>query len=406
MKRILLLGALVFGGLTTMGAGCGGGDTNIESARLNLRTGDLAAALGNVDAALRVNPANADALEIKGQILSMQATKPGIPLTEAAEKARVAAETYRTLAQNPAKASVAHTGLGRLYGSFYNQGVSYFQRGAAHPDSTGLFGSAYDYVAIASAVAPDSAAAYQVAGYALLRAGRNAEATTQLRLATEKGIDEEQPYLLLARLYLDEARTEASKYDDAISVLRGASARFPNNADIQAELLNAYTRAGRLDEAMQGFRSRIAANPDDATARLAFGTMLLNADRYDEAVEQLREATRLAPTNGDAFYNLGAAFTNQAAALNRQINEKEDALQRNRASLSSSDRNARQAEIDALKTRRNAMFGESATPLDRAREIYTGEGKDVRAVCTALFQAYTYSGQTDRAATVRACAGL
>jgi len=27
-------------------------------------------------------------------------------------------------------------------------------------------------------------------------------------------------------------------------------------------------------------------------------------------------------------------------------------------------------------------------------------------VCTALFQAYTYSGQTERAAGVRACAGL
>lgn len=405
MKRFLLLGALVFGGLTTMGAGCGG-DSNIESARLNMRTGDLAAALGNVDAALRADPANADALELKGQILAMQATKPGVPLTEAAEKARASAEAYRTLAQNPAKTATANTGLGRLYGSFYNQAVSYFQRGAAHPDSTSLFGTAADYVAIASAVGPDSAAAYQVAGYALLRAGRNAEATTQLRLATEKGVAEEQPYLLLARLYLDEARTEASKYDDAIAVLQNASTRFPNNADIQAELLNAYTRAGRLDEAMQGFRTRIAANPDDATARLAFGTMLLNADRYDEAVEQLREATRLAPNNADAFYNLGAAYTNQAAALNRQINEKEDALQRDRARLSTADRNARQAEIDALKTRRNTLFGDSAAPLDRAREIYTGEGKDVRQVCTALFQAYTYSGQTDKAANVRACAGL
>ncbi|MCA0268987.1 MAG: tetratricopeptide repeat protein [Bacteroidetes bacterium] len=406
MKRILLLGALVFGGLTTMGAGCAGGDSNIESARLNMRTGDLTAALGNVDAALRINPANAEALEIKGQILSMQATKPGTPIAEAGEKARAAAETYRTLAQNPAKANVAATGLGRLYGSFYNQAVSYFQRGTANPDSTGLFGTSYDYVTIASSVAPDSAAAYQVGGYALLRAGRNTEAITQLRLSTEKGIDEEQPYLLLARLYLDEARTEAAKYDDAIAVLRGASARFPGSAGIQAELLNAYTRAGRLDEAMQGYRDRIAANPNDATARMAFGTMLLNANRYDEAIEQLREATQLAPTNGDAFYNLGAAYTNQAAAVNRQINEKEDALQRNRSSLSTADRNARQAEIDALKTQRNTFFNASTAPLDRAREIYTGEGKDVRQVCTALFQAYTYSGQTERAAGVRACAGL
>ena len=405
MKRFLLLGTLVFGGLTTMGAGCSG-NSDIESARLNLRSGDLPAALANVEKALLADRTNAEALQIKGQILAQQATRPGLSVTEAADKARASVEAYRLLAQNPAKTALANEGISRLYGSFYSRGANYFNRGVQSPDSTGLFGSAYDYFAIATAVGPDSAPAYQVAGYSLLRAGRTAEAATQLRMATEKNIDEAQPYVLLGGIYLDEARTDASKFGDAIAVLERAAQRFPSDADVQAQLLNAYTRAGRLDDALRGLQARVAANPNDAAARMSLGTMLLNADRYAEAVEQLTQATRLAPTNGDGFYNLGAAFTNQAAALNRQINEKEDALGRDRARLTPADRTARQAEIDALKTQRNTFFARSAGPLDRAREIYQGEGKDVRPVCTALFQAYTYGGQADRAATVRACAGL
>lgn len=406
MTRTSLLSAALATGVALALGGCAAGGTGaLDAARNQYSSGDLSGALASVETVLRTDSTNADALDLKAGILARQADAART-VEEAAAKARMSADTYRRLAANPLRRIQAENQIDNLYRIFYGRGGGYYNRAIQSPDSTSLWISAADYMMLASSVAPDSAGANRLAGYALLRGGRTPEAITQLRLAADKGTPDASLYVALGQAYLQQGRTEASAYNDAISVLEGAAQRFPSDEDIQALLLNAYRAAGRMDDAMRGYASRIQANPNDPALRLIYGTLLLQSDNYAGAVEQLTAATTFAPTNADAHYNLGAAYTNQAAAVNRRINEMEDALTRDRARLSAAERNTRRAEIDALVAQRRGLFTQAITPLARARELYTADGKDVRNVCTALFQAYSNVGQTDRAMSVRDCAGL
>ncbi|HYE57377.1 MAG TPA: hypothetical protein VD948_02680, partial [Rhodothermales bacterium] len=132
----------------------------------------------------------------------------------------------------------------------------------------------------------------------------------------------------------------------------------------------------------------------------------LQADRFDEAIEQLTAATQAGGNNANAFYNLGAAYINKAVSINDQIQQKEDALRQERASLTQAQRDQRQAEIDALVRQRTQLFQQAVTPLQRARELRQTAGEDVREVCRALFQSMANSGQAQQAQEYRACAGL
>ena len=103
---------------------------------------------------------------------------------------------------------------------------------------------------------------------------------------------------------------------------------------------------------------------------------------------QLQEATRLAPDNADAFYNLGAAYQNKAAELNTQANDTEDA-----------------AAAQALVDQRNENLELALGPLTQARTIAAGRA-DEAGFCEALFRVYTQLGRVDDASEVAECAGM
>src|SRR5690606_9759921 len=131
---------------------------------------------------------------------------------------------------------------------------------------------------------------------------------------------------------------------------------FPNNDEIQVEILNAYVRAGQVDRAIEAYDARIAADPNDPLYRYNYGSLLLQAERFDEAIEQLSRAIELDPQNANAFYNLGAAYQNQAASFNEQIGALED-------------RGASQAEADAAIHRRNDLLRQALPLREPARSL-------------------------------------
>src|SRR5690606_1797216 len=73
MKKFSVLCVLLVGGVLLMGANGCSSDPNIEGAKLDLRNKDYDRALENVNTALERNPQNAEALDLKGQILQEQA---------------------------------------------------------------------------------------------------------------------------------------------------------------------------------------------------------------------------------------------------------------------------------------------------------------------------------------------
>ncbi len=397
MKRLLSVFALVFAGLALTGAGCSS-DPNVEGAKLNLRNRDYAAAMTNVDAALVKNPNNAEALDLKAQILIQQALA-STDMTASARMLADAATAYRAVAAaDPKMATNANIGLVNLYLQSYQKGVQAFNAGAQ--DAT-KYETAARYFETASTIMPDSANAYVNRAYAYLRLNRQADAIAPLRMAIEKGERSAETYVFLAQLLSQTNQAAAS-----MQVLEQAAGMFPQNNDIQTQLLSAYVASGQTDRAMASYRSRVEAEPGNALYRYNYGSLLLQADRFDEAIEQLAAATAVASTNSNAYYNLGAAYINKAVAINDEIQRKEDAFRTARAGLSTAQREQRQAEIDALVRTRTGIFQQAVAPLLRARELRQTAGENVQEVCRALFQSMANSGQAAQAAEYRACAGM
>ena len=395
--RFLTLGALVFGGLALTGAGCSS-DPNVEGAKLNLRNRDYAAALTNVEAALAKNPNNAEALDLKGQILSAQATAATDP-AEAGRLAAAAATAYRAAATaDPEREPAATAAVGQLYGQLFTRGVQAFNAGQT---DASRYSVAADYFGAAALVAPDSADAYINRAYAYINAERPDEAVPVLQSAIDLNVRVPEVYLNLAQIHSQAGRTA-----EVIAVLERAEQALPGNNDITRQLLTAYVAGGQAGRAMERYNAQVAAEPRNALYRFNYGTLLLQANAYDQAIEQLRYATDLDPTNSNAFYNLGAAHINKAVKVNDEIQAAEDALRTERANLTAAQRTEREAAITALVESRTQLFRDAVAPLRQGLELVRVTQGDTTELCRALFQSLAQSNQMQEAQEYRSCAGM
>jgi tetratricopeptide (TPR) repeat protein len=367
------------------GADSCGSDPNVTGARLEMNNEDYDRVLELTAAAIEANPDNAEAYFLRGEAYRLKA--------ENAETAEQRAEflSEMTGAYNRAlelghDAQEISNRLQVAWVFEMNRGQSAFRRAADDP-------SAYEDAATAYAnavmIQPDSSGAYLNQGLALIASGQSADAATPLQMAIDKGVDNAEAYIYLGRIYL----SAEDRADDALTVLEQGRELFPENEELQTELLNAYVRVGQTDEAIAEYEARIDADPDNPLYRYNYGSLLLQAERYDEAIEQLERATELDPQNANAFYNLGAAYQNKAASYNARITELEDA-------------GASQAEVDAVIAERAELLNEALPELERARELSEAAGEDAAPICQALFQVYASLGQEEQAQDAAECAGL
>ena len=394
MKQIAVL--LTFVGLALMATGCAS-DPNIEGARLDLRNDDYERALENVNTALESNPENAEAYQLKGEILQEQAGTVE-DVEQHSQIIQDMMEAYeRAIELDP---SLEESISQQLRLAFYNEfqrGTQAFNRGREEQSE---YGTAARYFQNAATIQPDSVDAYVNQGYALLNAGQQEEAIEPFETAIEMGTAEPDTYFFLANLYSTNDRA-----DDAVALLEQAREQFPDNTDLQAELLNAYIRADQIDRAMEVYSEAVANEPDNELYRYNYGSLLLNAERYDEAIEQLERAVELDPEYGSAWYNLGASYVNKAYAVNEQVGEMDDALRAERANLNEQEIQSREAEIDAMVEERRGLYEQAIPPLERALNLMQTAGEDATRVCQALFGAYVQTGQQEKAEQLSECAG-
>ncbi len=154
------------------------------------------------------------------------------------------------------------------------------------------------------------------------------------------------------------------------------------------------------------YKSAVDRDPDNKLFRYNYGSLLVQTEEYDAAIEQLQAAVAIDPEYGNAHYNLGAAFINQAVAVNEQVTQLDDQLRANRDSMSSDEIEAMDNQIIDLADQRSALFGSAIEPLERAKALFEAGGEDATEVCMALFQSYVQTNQMDKANAVSACAGF
>jgi tetratricopeptide (TPR) repeat protein len=397
MKRFATPVLMLLSGLLMVSMlGCTG-DPNIEGARLDLRNRDYDRALQNVDQALERNPENAQAHLLKGQILQ-EMTAQRRPADEHFDLIQRMKQSYTRAAElEPARLGEVEERLRIAFYSEYERGAEAFNRGDDEQDA---FLDAYHHFRGASIIMPDSTLPYVYQAYAMINAGRPADAIASFEAALETEGVEADSYVFLSELYLMENRLT-----DVVNLLESAYQRFPDDADIQAQLLNAYIRADMIDRAREVYGEAVVREPDNKIYRYNYGSLLLQAERYDEAIPHLRRATEIDPEYGHAWFNLGVAFVNQAVAINERLVTLEDELRDRRATISAGERQEIEAEIQRLDERRLSLFAQSIEPLENARQYADVEGQDLQLICQTLFSAYYQTGQEQRAQEVAACAG-
>lgn len=397
MKRFSVFFVLVLGGFLLMGANGCSSDPNIEGAKLDLRNQDYDRALENVNAALERDPQNAEAYDLKGQILQEQAGQVQEPEEHQVLVQDMMAAYNRAVELDPDLEEDVQQRLRLAYFNEFRTGIQAFNRGS---EDEAAYDEAAAYFDLAAQIQPDSASAYVNRAFALLNAGRQQEAVEPLEMAIEHGDTQVETYLFLADLY-----NQGGEPENSIQILEEAADLYQDNADIQAQLLNAYVQAGRAEEAMNQYRAAVDRDPQNKLYRYNLGSLLLEAEEYDEAIDHLSAAVEIDPAYANAQYNLGASYVNKAVDLNEEISALDDALREERGQLSDAQIDEREQEIEELAEERRELFAQAVSPLEQAKTLMEESGDDPSGVCQALFSAYVQTGRQQEAEAIAACAG-
>ncbi|MBT6424788.1 MAG: tetratricopeptide repeat protein, partial [Bacteroidetes Order II. Incertae sedis bacterium] len=358
---------------------------------------DYDRAIKNLETALEKDSTNSEALELKGRVLQQKAFSTmdqaeHIDLIHQMVEAFTAAKNIDPLLNETVAMSMAYA-----HRDEFNLGIQAFNRGQNNDSE---FVVAARYFHTAGDIYPDSSDAYANEAVAYMNANQPEDAIVPYEMALERGDSAPTTYQQLASLYLTYDRQE-----EGIALLEDAANQFPENADVQTELLNAYQASGQIDKALESYKTAVDREPDNKLFRFNYGTLLTETENYEAAVAQLVKATELDSLYTNAFYNLGAAYINMAVDVNDQVRVLDEALSAERGDLSRDQISEREAAINVLVDKRRAIFGLAIAPLETAKSLFESAGEDATGVCMALYQSYVQINELDKARSVEECAG-
>lgn len=178
----------------------------------------------------------------------------------------------------------------------------------------------------ATELAPYQNSLRGVLGYALLQAGRPAQAGDQFALASEAEPDEARWQVGLALVALGQRDAEP-----AVELLRRAAQLAPDNALPRAYLAAAYLRAGDLDSAAASAQEAVSLDPDSSLGNTYLAYVRLAQSKPDDAVTAASKAVNRAPRSALAHESLGSSlmFAGQLPEASQEIDR---ALELNPAS--------------------------------------------------------------------------
>ncbi|MBE0644710.1 MAG: tetratricopeptide repeat protein [Bacteroidetes bacterium] len=204
------------------------------------------------------------------------------------------------------------------WGQAFNHGANTMKKAQLKKDKT-LYGEAAEAFEAATKLQPDSSArynAYVYLAYALMGVDRTDDALAPLQEQIKRNPTAEA-YSAYGQLLTIEAGNlkkagkedeSNKKYSEAIDLLNRATTDFPENGELNNDLLNTYIAANRVTEAVSKFTSYADRNTDDLTAQYAAGTALLQVSKFEDAAKYLERAIGIEPENTSALYNLSVAY--------------------------------------------------------------------------------------------------
>ncbi|MDT8322990.1 MAG: tetratricopeptide repeat protein [Bacteroidota bacterium] len=211
------------------------------------------------------------------------------------------------------------------WGQAFNHGANTFKK-AQLTKNKALYKEAAETFGAAVMLEPDSSAkynAYVYQAFALMGMGDTEAAREPLAKQIEENPTAEA-YSALGQLIVMDANAmkkggdeegASAKYDEALTLLNRAIADFPENPDLNNELLNTYIAADRVKEAVEKFKAYADNNPKDASAQYAAGTAYLQINEFENAATYLDRALNIDPENISAMYNIAVAYLRLGANI-------------------------------------------------------------------------------------------
>jgi predicted O-linked N-acetylglucosamine transferase (SPINDLY family) len=153
---------------------------------------------------------------------------------------------------------------------------------------------------------PDTQAAYNNLGMALLQQGKYTHAQEALEKAVR--LNESDPQ---ARARLGIVHFHIGNYKMALGCFRKALRKYPESSELQCYMGMALRNTGHLDEAAEAIRLAIDLQPDSVEAHNVLGAVYFDQGGYDQAINCYQKAVSLKPEYTEAINNLGMAYQAQ-----------------------------------------------------------------------------------------------
>lgn len=410
--RLIFAGPLI--ALILIAADGCGSNPNVEGAKLDLRNKDYARALENVNKALEAEPDNAEALFLKGDVLS-EMLPDVLDKRERADYIYAMVGAYRRgLELDPAWPTQVTRRLYGVYLTEFNSGIDAYNRAEQLPGQVRVdaFAVAARHFRNASVIFPDSGDAYINEAAAYFGAGQMGDAVGAYEMALSVGHTDREIYIYLSKTYellAEEWAADHEKaryYRDMAQTLEMGLDQHPDDRELRAMLLNAYVFADQSDRALAFYARELPSERENKIFLYNYGTLMLREADYDGAIDMLSKAVSLDSTYINARFNLGAAYINKAVDVDANFRAVDDTLSRQRDQLPAFRISQMESRIRELKGRKDGLFEQAIEHLEIARLLIErhqnlGEARDI---CRALYRAYAQINEGEKAEALTQCA--
>jgi len=193
----------------------------------------------------------------------------------------------------------------------------------ANPDSPEVLYAAYrtysdlagESVLALSLAAPDSAQMHQLLAHEDTRQGNTNGAIAQYRKAI--AIDPHLPGIHFELAELLHLSTDETVKKQAEQEYRAALQENAQDEKTILRLAEIDAQKGNIEQSFQGYTKAVQLQPGDADAKLGLAKTLIAMNQSDKALAVLEDTVKLEPTNATAHYRL--------ATLYRKIGRADDA---------------------------------------------------------------------------------
>ena len=145
--------------------------------------------------------------------------------------------------------------------------------------------------------------------------GNYDQAITMLQGATQ--VDPNQD---LVWAYLGDAQRGAKKYSDAVDSYQKALAIKPTSGPYMSQLADAYAKSGQTEKAVQQYAAAAQADPPNASSYYYNeGAVLTNTGKLDEAIAAFDKSIQIDPNRADAYYWKGVDMIGKATMKDNKM---------------------------------------------------------------------------------------